>query len=596
MILSEMNRQYSGSMYDDIDLAVQITDGDVSGIYRLDKDYRDDKILDSRLKQSNYTFHKMEEQSNEGDDSTIDSFNGRTLKKSTQEMRDVTDVEKAQCTLDKEELNEIQPIRTRQKRHTQLDVLRFTSVWFVVSCHIFPKLAFGNPMFGLYWVLQYLCLISGVSVAISRAPLWKISIRIILLTVVGCVLNTIPTIYRITRDPPIKPFRQNKIPNSIIFGMWYLIVLLIAASVVYPIKFAVNSEDKLKTYAIVIFAQTAFFFKLLVIGIIINTTYLQKNISEEFGNFGKEFGILELPFHLAYVMLGVILSTDMLYIVQRKREESKNIKSHHYPNEKEPGSLCGWILLLYVHLPILICPEHYFKRLGHYCLFFLYMVLGFVLYNAPLLGRRHIQNFINTLWPILCIFLLIATGLEMPRYENSVFPEDMLSRLRVSCGTFFFSLVFSACWCPSIDEKEAEETNDGETLRLLGPSWRLGSERITEWLSWWSLICYITHNCMMDWTALYFRHSLHIPEGTKEFSVVGFCLLIGILIGGYCRMQEIAKEKDIKRKKMGAESPDPEMTQMQPSYVSEPRSDRPCLENEHPEMMLKRPSYISQTD
>lgn len=357
------------------------------------------------------------------------------------------------------------PPKTKKMRHPQLDMIRTACALWVGAVHLYPASYAHNPCFVANWVMQYLCLISGVSFAMSQRPVRVYCKRLLYLAAIGMTLNTIPIVCRLYKGMYLM---QAPLVVGVIWQFWYIIVLLFAIAAIYPLRIALETNTEMLYMRV----SAAW---LILFGLCAACMFMQiEFIPEEYYDV---FGINDSFLFLAHTFGFLLVATVGMY----------KATSHTRHNEQTEGSILGWILIAYTHSLSVIMTV---RRAGQFCYFFQLIVIGFVLYHAPLRGRTTLQRVVKDFW-ILIVFLLqyFIDRVECDILQLSEMP--FVQRICLHTTSACFALFFAALFCPFAEEKE------GLVGGKIAPSWKLGNNSAGI-CSKWALGVYLGHYAVLD--------------------------------------------------------------------------------------------------
>jgi len=347
-------------------------------------------------------------------------------------------------------------------RFTQLDVLRATAVFAVVICHIKPTS--GNPLLTFNWVLQYLSIISGVTMAMGPNNPCDSSWRLFLIFVFGCGLNGIPIGLRYAFGQGlfqrVFPEENKEVENliiAVVYQFWYVLVLLFSICFIGPLKFALKSRRGILVYGSMALCFTIAFAVCAI-------------FSSNPAVSGDD-GVHDIPLYVAH-MCGAFVIVCLAEAVRSYWGVQRNSESY-----------LGWALMVYIVLLVIAFETFFFAK------FFMYpqlMLLGFTLYRNPLRFRENLQSFLESAWPLV-ILACQMLSMDLKVDPHRVVVKGVFERSRYSLTNFLFMALFAVCFAPCEGEKENS-----------APSWRLGDQKKMGWMYKWSLFVYVFHWALWD--------------------------------------------------------------------------------------------------
>jgi len=397
------------------------------------------------------------------------------------------------CQKPEKALDDHKPVR-----FTQLDVIRATAVFAVAICHIYP-ISDDNPLLTLHWVMQYICMISGVTMALSKNPIGS-SWRLLIVFAAGCALNATPLLlrYAIGKKRFFDQFEEedHEFANNVvavIYQFWYVLLLLLTLGLIAPLKFALKSLRGAIVYGSVALTCTVAFGIWAIVVSVKNSSMKSKFISETAaakGNFGAD----AIPLYVTHLCGAFV----MVCIAEAFRSwQGVKCNSESY---------VGWALMVYI-VGLVVCTETLFVYD-----FFVYpqlMLLGFTLYRNPLRFRESLQSFLEVGWPVV-IFFCYLLSMNLENIRPHIVPDTgLFDRSRYSLINFLFMALFAVCFAPCAGEK-----------RDLAPSWRMGTED-TSWIAMWSLFVYGSHWALCDFVNMAYP----LPEGFEKADKRRLCYL-----------------------------------------------------------------------
>jgi len=365
-------------------------------------------------------------------------------------------------------------------RFTQLDVIRAAAVFAVACCHIYPALSRKNPLLAQHWVMQYISLISGVTMALGNSSPCKFSWRLLAVLALGMLLNAIPMGIRhvLGRDFLLNIMGKG-IGNTLmcaVMQFWYVLILLLVIGLMSPLKFALKQKRRVYTVSYGCFALTC----CLGFG---RWARMGVTISED--RFADYRGVNDLPLYAAHMFgaFGIVCIADVF----RSRREDFSNKRNSLMSAGKGESYVGWFLMVYMVYMVALVVDMKTKWLAECFVYPQLMLLGFTLYRNPLRFRESLQSFLQSTWPFV-VFLCYLLSMDLQILPHQVPETGLFDRCRFCLTNFLFMAIFGVCFAPCAGEKE----------NLAAPSWRLGEHEKIGWIAMWSLIVYVFHWALWD--------------------------------------------------------------------------------------------------
>jgi hypothetical protein len=360
----------------------------------------------------------------------------------------------------------------KRERLWHLDFARICAVFCVVGEHSGGEdYTHRNAIFGLWWVLPYLYMTSGMGCVMSKKSMPAYVARLLCIFFVGVGANWIA-------DVATKRDWQHDFGNTV-YHMFFIVMLITMAIVSEPLRAALQRRQD---HALASNTKTSIIAS-IVLGIVtllglwhfmLSIPVLQAGSGNSWLAYYQTI-FDNIPIFAAQVGGVLFLSTLGACVCAPQKT-----------------GMIGWYLLVYTYVPMVLIPwdESNFSH----CMA-LY-VIAMVATIWPLRGSQAISDWVRSYWALLLIILMIFSMPDMWGRCDEHPPYAVWERLRFNLG----ELTLVVCF-------------------LTGAFAMSDPYGVTTWLGYWALYAYCFH-------VMWFR-LLGTPYGAVvTFSFIGVFYLL----------------------------------------------------------------------
>jgi hypothetical protein len=327
-----------------------------------------------------------------------------------------------------------------------LDFARICAIMCVIGEHSGGEdYTHRNVAFGLWWVLPYLYMTSGIGCMMSKKSLSGYVARLACVFAVGVAANWFAD--AITGRNWAGDF------GNTIFQMFFVVMLVLMAVLTEPLRHALqhrrdNALEKPTKSTLV--ATT-------IAGVIamIALWNFSRSSPQEHASYGNAWLQYYSPI-LKHIPIIVALICGMLFLGMYAAVVST----------PENTGFIGWLLLAYVYVPQVMIPWDQ-SAFSHLMALYVFSMVTSVF---PLAGTAMISKCVRAYWPFLVMVLCLCSMPDMWGRCDVHPPYATWERLRLSFG----ELIMAVCF----------------VTNAFAPD---DPYKTTVWMGWWSLFAYVFH-------------------------------------------------------------------------------------------------------